>query len=107
MKEVNDRDMEGKGNLIAMVGLVFSVAVYGVQDIRRQSSYETKLDALSVWQQEHQKTEASMAVVSQKVDSLNLAVERLTDNMERFLEEIYEVKFRTREDKDVQRPGSK
>ena len=91
-----------------MIGLVFSIAAYGVQDIRRQTAYETRLDALSAWQQEHQKTEASMAVVSQKVDSLSVAVERLTDNMERFLEEIYVVKSRTREDKDVQRhQGSK
>jgi len=91
-----------KGSIIASLGLVLSIAAYCVQDIKRQTTYETKLDALVVWQQEHQKTETSMAVISQKVDSLNTAVERLTDNMEKFLKEIYEVKANTRDTRDVQ-----
>ena len=81
-----------KENIIALIAVVVSLVGYAVQDIRRQSAYETKIDALLIWQSEHQKTESTMAVTNQKVDALTVTVEKLAHNMERFIEEIYRMK---------------
>lgn len=79
-------------NWIAIAAIVITLIGYGIQDIRRQSAVETKLEALCVWQIEHQKTESLMAVTNQKVDALAHTVEKMATTMDRFLEEVYNLK---------------
>lgn len=81
-----------KENIIAIVAVMVSIVGYAIQDVRRQSAYETKLDTLVVWQTEHQKTESFVAVTNQKVDSLTVTVEKLARSMDRFLDELYKIK---------------
>jgi hypothetical protein len=77
-----------KGTMVALAALIFSIAAYGIQDIRRSAANEQQLKQVCVELERLKGSNVSLPVLENRVEHLEDNTNRLINKMDRLLDEI-------------------